>query len=463
VSPGGVHSCLVSSAGRVLIVDDDAANRLAVKTILAGAGFEVSEAGDAFTALDAIDREEPHAVLLDIKMPGMDGLGLLENLRRRALDVPVVVLTGHGDEVTAASCLEAGADAFLDKPPERAKLLLTVSSAVARGRLTEENRHLKAGVDEPPPLLGESADMNALREEIARVAPSRATVLIVGESGTGKELVARRIHHLSPRARTPFVRVNCAAIPEELIESELFGHEKGSFTGAVRKQIGKFIQADGGTIFLDEVGDMSLRTQAKVLRVLQDGEVEPVGAGTVRHVDVRVIAATNKDLPAEVKEGRFREDLFFRISVVVLKTPPLRSHPEDVGLLVEHFTREACEEYNRRAKRWTPEALRQLASYQFPGNVRELKNIVERAVIMQLEDDIRGVDLLASSSAGEADAEGLFGAPTLAEFQEQAERAYLVRQLQRHGWNVAATARDIATPRSNLYKKIEAYGLRREE
>jgi len=458
-----LDSSSVNGTGRVLVVDDDAANRLAVRTILAGAGFEVSETGDAFTALDAIDRESPHAVLLDIKMPGMDGLGLLENLRKRDVNVPVVVLTGHGDEFTAASCLQAGADAFLDKPPKRDELLLHVKNAVARGKLAEENRRLTGGEEELPPLLGESADMRSLRGEIARVAPSRATVLVVGESGTGKELVARRIHHLSPRARTPFVRVNCAAIPEELIESELFGHEKGSFTGAVRKQIGKFVQADGGTIFLDEVGDMSLRTQAKVLRVLQDGEVEPVGAGAVRHVDVRVIAATNKDLPEEVKAGRFREDLFFRLSVVILKTPPLRSHPEDIAPLVEHYTREACQEYNRRAKRWAPEALEQLASYPFPGNVRELKNIVERAVIMQLEDDIRGVDLLPAASGGEVDTEGLFGASTLTEFQERAERAYLVRQLQRHGWNVAATARAIQTPRSNLYKKIEAYGLRREE
>jgi len=257
----------VEDLGRVLVVDDDAANRLAVRTILAGAGFEVSETGDAFTALDVIDREGPHAVLLDIKMPGMDGLGLLENLRKRAVDVPVVVLTGHGDEFTAASCLHAGADAFLDKPPKRDELLLHVRNAVARGKLAEENRRLSGGGEELLPLLGESADMRALREEIARVAPSRVTVLVVGESGTGKELVARRIHHLSPRARAPFVRVNCAAIPEELIESELFGHEKGSFTGATEKQVGKFEQADRGTIFLDEVGDMSLRTQAKVLRV----------------------------------------------------------------------------------------------------------------------------------------------------------------------------------------------------
>ncbi|HPC82648.1 MAG TPA: sigma-54 dependent transcriptional regulator [Thermoanaerobaculaceae bacterium] len=453
----------MGEAGRVLVVDDNAANRLVVKTILTGAGFEVSEAADAFAALDRIDREQPHAVLLDIKMPGMDGLGLLANLRSRGVDVPVIVLTGHGDEFTAASCLEAGADAFLDKPPERATLLLTVQGAVRRGRLAEENRRLRGAGQEEPPLLGSSAVMAELREGIARVAPSRATVLVVGESGTGKELVARRIHHLSPRARQAFVRVNCAAIPEELIESELFGHEKGAFTGAVRRQVGKFVQADGGTIFLDEVGDMSLRTQAKVLRVLQDGEVEPVGAGTVGHVDVRVIAATNKDLQEEVKAGRFREDLFFRLSVVVLRTPPLRTHPDDIPSLVEHFTRLACEEYSRRPKRWSAEALRQLAAYPFPGNVRELKNIVERAVIMQLEDEIHRVDLLPGAPTVTQGDEGVFTAATLTEFQEQAERAYLVRQLQRHGWNVAATARAIQTPRSNLYKKIEAYGLKRED
>ena len=453
----------MSGSGRVLIVDDDEANRVAVRTILAGAGFEVSEATDAFTALDAIDRDPPDAVLLDLKMPGMDGLGLLENLKHRGVEVPVVVLTGHGDEFTAASCLDAGAAAFLDKPPQRAELLLAVTNAAARGRLTEENRRLKGGGEEPPPILGESADLLELREAIARVAPSRATVLISGESGTGKELVARRIHHLSPRARGPFVRVNCAAIPEELIESELFGHERGAFTGAVRKQVGKFIQAEGGTIFLDEVGDMSLRTQAKVLRVLQDGEVEPVGAGVVRHVDVRVIAATNKDLLAETQAGRFREDLFFRLSVVVLKTPPLRSHPEDIPQLVDYFTRAACQEYNRRCKRWSAKALAQMASYHWPGNVRELKNVVERAVIMRLEDEVPSVDLLAAASGGDPEANVVFAASSLSEFQERAERLYLERQLARYKWNVAATARAINTPRSNLYKKIEAYGLRREE
>lgn len=446
----------------MLVVDDEAANRLVVRTILGGEGYEVSEAADAFAALDRIDREPPNAVLLDIKMPGMDGLGLLANLRQRGIDVPVVVLTGHGDEFTAGSCLQAGAEAFLNKPPERATLLLTVQNAVKRGRLAEENRRLR-GVVEEPFLIGSSPEMLDLREAIARVAPSRATVLVTGESGTGKELVARRIHLLSPRARSSFVRVNCAAIPEELIESELFGHEKGAFTGAVRKQVGKFVQADTGTIFLDEVGDMSERTQAKVLRVLQDGEVEPVGAGAVGRVDVRVIAATNKDLREEVRAGRFREDLYFRLSVVVLRTPPLREHPGDIPALVEHYTRLACEEYNRRPKRWSSEAIHQLAHYPFPGNVRELKNIVERAVIMQIEDEIRTVSQLAGVVSQGSEADSVFAAPTLSEFQERAERMYLARQLQLQGWNVAATARAINTPRSNLYKKIEAYGLKREE
>jgi two-component system nitrogen regulation response regulator NtrX len=256
------------------------------------------------------------------------------------------------------------------------------------------------------------------------------------------------------------VRVNSAAIPEELIESELFGHEKGSFTGAHRRQEGKFVQADGGTIFLDEVGDMSLKTQAKVLRVLQDGEVEPVGAGKVFRVDVRVIAATNKDLVAEVRAGRFREDLYYRLAVVVLRTPPLREHPDDVPELVEHLTEQFCREYNRRPKSWSPEALAQLQRHPWPGNVRELKNVVERAVIMELDDAISRVDLPSQPSDGAVD--GLLDIGSLSEFQRQSEIAYLLHHLERNGWNVAATARTIGTPRSNLYKKMRAYGIERE-
>jgi two-component system nitrogen regulation response regulator NtrX len=444
--------------GRILIIDDDASVRSVLKRILDGAGYGVQEAGDAFQALEMMDAQPPDAALLDIKMPGMDGLGLMDNLHQRGLEIPVVILTGHGDEFTSQQCLDAGAAAYLTKPPDRADLLLAVKGAVAQGRVARELEP----APEPPPLLGDSDEIRRLREEIARVAPSHATVMVQGESGTGKELVARRLHHLSDRARQSFVRVNCAAIPEELIESELFGHEKGSFTGAHRRQLGKFVQADGGTIFLDEVGDMSLKTQAKVLRVLQDGEVEPVGAGRPFQVDVRVIAATNKDLAAEVKEGGFREDLYYRLAVVMLRTPALREHPDDIPNLVDHLSEHFCREYNRRPKSWADRALEQLKRHPWPGNVRELKNVVERAVIMELEDTIEQLDLLAGPEGGGA-IDDLLSAPSLAEFQRSSEIAYLLHQLAKHNWNVAATARAIGTPRSNLYKKMQAYDIKRED
>ena len=448
---------MVRMEGTVLIVDDDAGVRKVLRRILGAEGYDVEEANDAFQALDALDANPPDAALLDIKMPGMDGLGLMDNLRQRGLEIPIVILTGHGDEFTSSECLEAGAAGYLTKPPDRADLLLAVRGAVAQGRVARD----LGGTAEPQPLLGDSTAMRQLRDEIARVAPSHATVMVQGESGTGKELAARRLHHLSDRARRPFVRVNSAAIPEELIESELFGHEKGSFTGAHRRQVGKFVQADGGTIFLDEVGDMSLKTQAKVLRVLQDGEVEPVGAGGAFQVDVRVIAATNKDLVAEVQAGAFREDLYYRLAVVVLRTPPLREHPEDIPPLVEHLTDQFCREYNRRLKTWSDEALATMRLHPWPGNVRELKNVVERAVIMELDDVIDSVDLPALPAGGAVDA--LLDLASLQEFQRQSEIAYLLHHLERNGWNVAATARVIGTPRSNLYKKMRAYGIEREQ
>ena len=448
----------IGMEGRILIIDDDPGVRRVLDRILSGAGYEVEQATDAFQALDLLDSRQPDAALLDIKMPGMDGFGLLDNLSRRGLEIPVVILTGHGDQFTAQQCLDAGAAAYLTKPPDRADLLLTVRGAVAQGRVARE----LDSVDEPPPLLGSSAAMARLREEITRAAPTHATVLILGESGTGKELVARRLHHLSGRARKPFIRVNCAAIPEELIESELFGHEKGSFTGAHQRQVGKFVQADGGTIFLDEVGDMSLKTQAKVLRVLQDGEVEPVGAERPFTVNVRVIAATNKDLAGGVADGSFREDLYFRLAVLVLKTPPLREHPDDITPLVEHLTEQFCTEYSRRTKKWSPGAMARLARHPWPGNVRELKNVVERAVIMELDDLIEGVDLFDATTGGD-ELQQLLSEPTLQEFQRASEIAFLRHHLAANGWNVAATARAVDTPRSNLYKKMQAYGISRED
>ena len=442
--------------GRILIVDDDEAVRQALRRSLEKAGYEIETAEDAFRALDLIESRRPDAVLLDLKMPGMDGMGLLENLRKREIEVPVVILTGHGDAFTARDCLEAGATAFLLKPPDRAELLLAMQAATARGRLLQEEEK----GEEIPPLLGSSPAIVALRDEIARVAPSRATVLILGESGTGKEIVARRIHRLSGRARRPFIRVNCAAIPEELIESELFGHEKGAFTGAHQRQLGKFIQADGGTIFLDEVGDMSLKTQAKVLRVLQDGELEPVGSGRSQRVDVRNLAATNKNLMEEVAEGRFREDLYYRLAVILLHTPPLREHPEDLEELVEYFTDKFCAEYNRRLKHWAPRALEDLRRHAWPGNVRELINVVERAVIMERDDLIKRVDLPHREDDETA---SLLDLPELSLFQREAEKLYIRHHLEKNNWNIAATARAIGTPRSNLYKKLQAYDLKRED
>jgi two-component system nitrogen regulation response regulator NtrX len=306
--------------------------------------------------------------------------------------------------------------------------------------------------------------MQRLRQEIARAAPTGATVLIMGESGTGKELVAREVHTASRVAGGPFIQVNCAAIPEELIESELFGHEKGSFTGAVRRQTGKFVEADGGTIFLDEVGDMSARTQAKVLRVLEAGEVEPVGAARVRQVNVRVVAATNRDLADAIREGRFREDLFFRLNVVPVRTPPLRERAEDIPELVEHFTRRFCARDHRRPRRFGASALALLKARSWPGNVRELKNLVERVLIMTDADPIEAKDLPpeARVSPSEISERGM-AMTTLSEFKEFAERQFLMAKLRENGWNISRTAEVIQTPRSNLYKKIEHHRITRDQ
>ena len=451
-------------AQKVLVVDDDGGIRDALRMILEYEGYEVLSAPDGKTALSDLDATRIDAVLLDIKMPGMDGFEILDRIVARDDAPPVLMISGHGDIATAIEATRRGAVDFLEKPPQRERILVSIRNALSRNSLRAENERLRQKLEEESVLVGKSAPMaRPARGGRPRGAhdgdgPDR------GESGTGKELVAREIHNGSRVAGGPFIQVNCAAIPEELIESELFGHEKGSFTGAVRKQTGKFVEADGGTIFLDEIGDMSARAQAKVLRVLEAGEVEPVGAARVRQVTVRVIAATNRDLTESIKEGRFREDLYFRLNVLPVRTPPLRERTEDVPELVEHFSRLFSQRDNRKPRRFAQSALNVLKARSWAGNVRELRNLVERVIIMTDADPIEAKDLPpeARVSPTEISERGLQLA-TLSEFKEYAEREFLVTKLRENGWNISRTAEVIHTPRSNLYKKIEHHKISREK
>ena len=445
----------------ILVVDDEPSIRESLRMILEYEGYRVDEAATGAEALAKIASRAPHALLLDIKMPEMDGLELLAAVRERGYSMPVLMISGHGNVASAVEATRLGAYDFLEKPLQRDRVLLGLRNAVETSRLQQENQQLKPEREE---IVGESAPIRALLATIQKAAPTNATVLVRGESGTGKELVARAIHEHSLRKSQPLVKVNCAAIPEDLIESELFGHEKGSFTGASRRQIGKFVAADGGTIFLDEIGDMSARTQAKVLRVLQDGEVEPVGAAAVAHVDVRVVAATHRDLEAEIDEGRFREDLFYRLNVVPIRTPALREHPDDIPLLVRHFVARFARENNLREQAFSDEAIAALASMPWKGNVRELKNSIDRILILSAEGEVGREAVL---SLGGADPQELSSAmlsvKTLKEFRERSERSFLVHKLEDLGWNVTKTAKAIETPRSNLYKKMDYYGIRRRK
>ncbi len=448
---------------RVLVVDDETAIREAIRMTLEYEGYRIDEARSGQEGIDKATKVPYDAILLDIKMPVLDGIEVLENLKDQKVATPVIMVSGHGDIQTAVECTKRGAFDFLEKPLNRDKLLLSVRNAVRTQKLEEEVDELRERAERDYQLVGESAGLRELRGQIELAAPTKATVLIQGESGTGKELVAREIHRRSSRATLPFVQVNCAAIPEELIESELFGHEKGSFTGAIRKQTGKFVAADGGTIFLDEVADMSLRTQAKVLRVLQEGDVEPVGSATVIKVDVRVIAATNKDLAEEIRGGRFREDLYYRLNVIPIRTPPLRERRDDIPILAQHFAALFAEEHNKHPKKFTPAALRAMQDASWRGNVRELRNMIERLVIMVPSDTIDVTDLPAEFFRAATDIiSSAMPLSTLQQFKDEAEKAFILAKLREHGWNVSKTAEAIDTPRSNLYKKIEQYGIKRE-
>jgi two-component system nitrogen regulation response regulator NtrX len=452
-------------AARILLIDDDAGIRDSMRMPLEYEGYEYLSAASAEEGIALAQRESPDIVFLDVKMPGMDGMEALKRIKAINEAVPIVMISAHGTTSTAFEASKRGAVDFIEKPFGAERLLVTIRNQLDRTRLIDENKSLRRAAEVRHQMVGDSPGLRQVAEAVRRAAPTNATVLLLGESGVGKELVARAIHRNSLRSRERFIQVNCAAIPEELIESELFGHEKGSFTGATEKQIGKFEQADRGTIFLDEVGDMSAKTQAKVLRVLQEGEVERLGSARTIKVDVRVIAATNKDLEQEIDRGTFREDLYFRLSVIPVQVPPLRDRREDVPPLVRHFADLFSRENNRRPPRFTPAALEFLQKARWKGNVRELKNTVERLIIMTPGDtidvdDLRDVVRLESNpSVSDNEKER---PNTLREFKESAERAFLVEKLRENGWNISKTAEVIGTPRSNLYKKLEQYGISQE-
>jgi two-component system nitrogen regulation response regulator NtrX len=457
---------------RVLVVDDEKGVREALKQVLEFEEIEVQTCASGFDALQAYTEFRPHLVFLDVKMQGMDGLEVLKRLREQDAHAQVVMISGHGTIQTAVEATQLGAYDFLEKPLDTDRILLTLRNALQHVELAVENVRLRAEVEAQYEIVGSSKAIKGVIERIEKVAPTPARVLITGENGTGKELVARAIHDLSLRSRGPFVEVNCAAIPTELIESELFGHIKGSFTGAVADRPGKFELADGGTLFLDEIGDMSLSAQAKVLRALQEGVIARVGSGKSLPVDVRVIAATNKTLEQEIAAGRFREDLLYRLNVVPIEVPPLRTRRNDIPQLVQHFTEQLCAtgRTGLKPKEFEPAALKHLAAHDWPGNIRELKNAVERLLILTLGDVVTDADVDRmvgdggrTVAAGEAVAGGaLLRAGTFEEFKQAAERAYLLAKLKEHDWNVSETARTLAMPRSNLYKKIERYRLARE-
>ncbi|MGA7578241.1 MAG: sigma-54 dependent transcriptional regulator [Desulfobaccales bacterium] len=450
--------------GTLLVVDDEPQILRAVSGVLQDEGFEVLTAPDGETALKMVAAQAPDLVLLDIALPGLDGLEALTELKRQHPLLPVIMVSAYGSVENAVKATRLGAFDFIEKPPNADKILLSVRNALENARLAEENRRLRQQRAPVKEIIGESTAIRRLREKLALVAPTNAAVLIIGENGTGKEVVARTLHAFSRRAYQPLVEVNCAAIPEDLIESELFGHEKGAFTGASSQYRGKFDLAHEGTLFLDEIGDMSLKTQAKILRILEEQRFERVGGGRPIQVDVRVLAATNKNLEEEIIKGRFREDLYHRINVIPLSVPPLRERREDIPLLAAHFLKELSQEDGAPAKTFTPAALEALAAMPWPGNVRELKNFVFRLAILSPFDlvDVGDLPLAASGAEPAADYDFIdpfLQVPSFREARALFEKQFLRRQLSECQGNVSLLAEKIGLERSHLYRKLKAYGL----
>ncbi len=444
----------------ILVVDDEESICQSLKGVLSDEGYEVLTVQSGEACLEIIEEELPSLVLLDIWLPGMDGIETLKRIKSRHPQIQIIMISGHGTVESAVKTTKLGAFDFIEKPLSIDKTILAVNHALDIVRLEEENRLLKNGHGHE--IDGESKAIVELKEMIHIIAPTNAWILIMGENGTGKELVARSIHRQSRRVTKPFIEVNCAAIPEDLIESELFGHERGAFTGATEKKRGKFDLANKGTIFLDEVADMSLKAQAKILRILQEKKFERVGGTRIIDTDVRVLAATNKDLEYEMEEGRFRQDLFYRLNVIPLEVPPLRDRIEDLPLLARRFVREFSGKESKNEKLITEDAMAVLMEHSWPGNVRELKNIMERLVITSPSDVINAYDIpplskenqrFAVSSGGSEPPDSLKGA------REDFEKEYLAKKLAENKWNIKKTAETIGLERSNLHKKIKAYGL----
>jgi two-component system nitrogen regulation response regulator NtrX len=448
---------------RVLVVDDEEGVRTTLGGVLRDEGYVVDAAGSGEEGLEMLRRRPYHAVLLDVWLPGRDGLSVLEEIAGFPSAPRVIMISGHADVPVAHRAGRLGAYDFIEKPLSLDKVVLALRNAIADRRKEARLTNLSERVEAEDGLIGTSPAIEELRRQIDLAAPTQGRVLITGENGTGKELVARLIHARSLRREELFVEMNCAAIPEELIEAELFGHVRGAFTGAVEAKAGRFLLADGGTLFLDEIADMSLRTQAKVLRVLQEQAFEPVGGTTVR-VDVRVIAATNKDLAREIAEGRFREDLYFRLNVVPLRVPPLRERAEDIPLLAEHFLGLFAKQYGR-PRRLAEEALPVLKSYPWPGNVRELKNLIERLVILAAGETIDAGDVVPALRGGGTarPGEGEADFPSLREAREDYERRFILRKLREAGGNVMRAADLLGLERSHLYRKMRSYGIRSAE
>ncbi len=447
----------------VLVVDDEVNIRKTLNGVLSDEGYKVLPAEDAEKALETLSRSLVDAVLLDVWLPGMDGLEALKRIRETYPLLPVIMISGHGTIDMAVKAVKNGAFDFIEKPISLDKLLITLTRAIEREMLRSENVELKERVERKFRMVGDSDAMLKLRAEIAAAGPTNASVLISGENGSGKEIVAREIHRHSRRANKPFVAVNCAAIPDELIESELFGHERGAFTGAVGRRRGRFEMADGGTLFLDEVGDMSPRTQAKILRVLEERAFERVGGGEKIRADVRILAASNRNLPKEVAAGRFREDLYFRLNVFPVFVPALRDRKEDIPSIAEHFIEEICGEQGKETKKIAPEAMQRMLAHPWPGNVRELRNVVERLVILSMgqiieEETVRRV-LATDIPAAEPPLAQALGEESFREATLAFEKAYLERKLRENDFNVSRTAEKLGLDRTSIHRKMKQLGI----